>query len=250
MVTGESHRILALWSVPRARSTAFLRMMCERGDHVVLHEPFSHLIDFGETVVDGRTVCDETQLIRAIRLLSRRRPVFLKDTTDFHYPGLLADSGFLAELRHAFLIRDPDEVIASHFALNPALACPEVGFERLAEIHDAAISAGAANVVVLDSDDLVTDPEGLVAAYCHAAGINFRRSALAWQPGVLPDWEKTRRWHESTAATSGFSPRDSRYSQRPDNNPELAAYRDHHLPFYRRLRERRLAPLSAAQTAR
>ncbi|WP_214327458.1 hypothetical protein [Nonomuraea sediminis] len=41
-------RIIALWSAPRCRSTAFLRMMRQRRDCLVIREPFSHVADFGE----------------------------------------------------------------------------------------------------------------------------------------------------------------------------------------------------------
>jgi len=40
---------LMLWSVPRSRSTAFFRMMAERGDFSVVHEPFSYLVMDGHT---------------------------------------------------------------------------------------------------------------------------------------------------------------------------------------------------------
>jgi hypothetical protein len=33
--------VLMLWSSPRSRSTAFFRMMAERGDFTAVHEPFS-----------------------------------------------------------------------------------------------------------------------------------------------------------------------------------------------------------------
>ena len=35
--------IVALWTYPRTISTAFERVMMERGDFEVLHEPFSYL---------------------------------------------------------------------------------------------------------------------------------------------------------------------------------------------------------------
>jgi hypothetical protein len=41
--------VLALWSAPRARSTAFFRSMLERGDLLALHEPFEGLMYFGDT---------------------------------------------------------------------------------------------------------------------------------------------------------------------------------------------------------
>lgn len=37
------NRIVALWTHPRSVSTAFERVMMERGDFKILHEPFSYL---------------------------------------------------------------------------------------------------------------------------------------------------------------------------------------------------------------
>ena len=50
---------LALWSAPRSRSTAFERMMRARGDFTVLHEPFSHLANYGSTTVDDEVISSE-----------------------------------------------------------------------------------------------------------------------------------------------------------------------------------------------
>ena len=51
-----SMAVFALWSAPRARSTAFFRSMAERGDMTVLHEPFCNLRDYGETDAGGANV--------------------------------------------------------------------------------------------------------------------------------------------------------------------------------------------------
>ncbi|MEO3926678.1 hypothetical protein ABGB07_22835 [Micromonosporaceae bacterium B7E4] len=238
--TGDGPSVVALWSAPRSRSTAFLRMIAERGDHVVLHEPFSQLTDFGAYVVAGQTVRGEAELIARIERLAADGPVFFKDTTDFRYPGLLADRGFLRRVSHIFLLRDPAAAIASHFALNPGLTSPEVGFERLAEIHDAVTTAGGAAVVV-DSDDLVTDPPATVAAVCAAVGWDFRPNALSWSPGLLPQWQRTSRWHVRTGATDGFRPVPAEYPDTVANHSVLAAFDAHHRPFYQRLRDRRIA---------
>ena len=69
-----------LWSAPRSRSTAFFRMMAERGDFTVVHEPFSYLAEFGYTDVAGIRVTCPADLLAALRDLgapgtcSRRRP--------------------------------------------------------------------------------------------------------------------------------------------------------------------------------
>lgn len=234
-------RILALWSAPRSRSTAFLRMMAERGDFTVVHEPFSHVADFGRADVAGRPVHDEAELISALRELSASTPVFFKDTTDFHYPGLLADAAFLAEAEHTFIIRDPREIVASHFALNPGLGRDEVGVARLAEIYDAVAGCTGRQPVVVDSDDLVAAPEATVRAYCAAVGIAYREQALAWQPGLREEWRSTSAWHESTSRTSGFAEVASEYADTVENNPMLAEFAAYHEPYYRKLKAHRLA---------
>src|SRR6185312_11071158 len=96
MTNGGVPRILALWSAPRCMSTAFFRMLLELAEH---------------------------------------GPVFFKDTTDVHYPEVLADTAFLAEdAVHTFLIRSPQETIASYFRLNPEVRAEQVGFAHQLEI--------------------------------------------------------------------------------------------------------------------
>jgi Sulfotransferase domain len=233
-------RMLALWSAPRSRSTAFLTMMAQRGDYFVLHEPFSHVADFGSTTVGDRVVRSEAELIAALRELVGRTPVFFKDTTDFRYPGVLADQAFLAEVTHTFLIRHPAEAIASHFALNRNLGRDEIGFAWLADIYDAVARRTGTAQVVVDSDDLIANPEATVAEYCRQVGIPFLPEALQWLPGMREDWRKTRDWHEATSQTSGFAAARPAYRDTVGNNPVLSGYLDYHLPYYRKLRAHRM----------
>jgi hypothetical protein len=237
---GATPRLVALWSAPRSRSTAFARMMAERGDLTVLHEPFSHVMDFGSTTVDGQTVHGEAELIAALRALSHRTPVFFKDTTDFHYPGLLTDRAFLTEVTHTFIVRHPREAIASHYAVNPDVSSEEIGFFRLAEIFDAVAEQTATRPVVIDSDDLIAHPAQTVRRYCELTGLSYQEAALSWQPGLRTEWEKTRRWHESTSRTSGFTQTSSDHEHTPDNHPLLAEYLARHLPAYEQLHAARM----------
>jgi hypothetical protein len=46
--------MLMLWSAPRSRSTAFYRMMTERGDFTGVHEPFSHVRLFRNAEISCR----------------------------------------------------------------------------------------------------------------------------------------------------------------------------------------------------
>jgi Sulfotransferase domain len=227
--------ILALWSAPRSRSTAFAAMMAERGDYTVLHEPFSHVKNFGEAEVDGRLVATEEELIPALRHLAEAGPVFFKDTTDFYYPGLLADRAFLAEPVHTFLIRHPAEAIVSHHRMHPGLTRDEIGFAWLAEIYDAVAAATGRTPVVISADDLVERPYETVRAYCEAAGIPFLEHALSWQPRMREDWSRTARWHERASQTAGFVRTEAPSLAEIEANPVLAGYLEYHLPFYERL---------------
>ncbi|MFY1636535.1 hypothetical protein ACN27F_25205 [Solwaraspora sp. WMMB335] len=228
--------VLALWSAPRSRSTAFARMMAERGDRVVVHEPFSQVVDFGRVNVGDHVAHSETDVLTALRAIAAHTPVFFKDTTDFHYPALLADRDFLAVATHTFLIRHPAESIASHHRLNPSLGRDEIGFARLHEIFEAVRTATGRTPVVIDSDDLLDRPGPTVRAYCEAVGIDFVAEALSWQPGMRPEWQRTSRWHELTSRTVGFTSGGGGGGATIAADPVLAAHLDYHLPFYERLR--------------
>jgi hypothetical protein len=211
-------------------------MMAERNDRVVVHEPFSQVVDFGEVKVGDRVAHSERDVLAALRAIAAEEPVFFKDTTDFHYPALLADQAFLAAATHTFMIRHPAEAIASHHALNPELGRDEIGFAWLYEIFAAVRAATGTTPVVLDSDDLLDRPADTVRAYCSAAGIPFLPDALNWRPGMRSEWQATSRWHESTSRTSGFTRATGGEADVVTANPVLRAYLDYHLPFYERLR--------------
>src|SRR4051812_23945332 len=102
--------VFALWSAPRARSTAFFRSMVERGDMVAVHEPFSDLAGLGETDVDGQPFDSMAELLEWLVRETNDVSVFLKDTPNDQHREVFADRRFLAEARHAFLIRRPEEI--------------------------------------------------------------------------------------------------------------------------------------------
>jgi hypothetical protein len=232
--------VFALWSAPRARSTAFFRSMVERGDMTLLHEPFYNLKQFGETDVEGRTfdspasllawLCDETQDIS----------VFLKDTTDNRHDDLLGDRRFLGEARHAFLIRRPEEIAASYYALFPDMSINAIGLQMLCELQAAVRDAGGNPSVVIDSDDLAARPEATMAAYCAAVGLPFNPRALSWDHGERSEWRRSARWHVDVSASSGFERRERVYPHTVETSAELARFAARHRPFYEQLYAQRL----------
>lgn len=239
--------VLALWSAPRCRSTAFARMMTQRNGHIVVHEPFSQVVDVGEVKVGGHVARTEHDVLAALRAIAAEKPVFFKDTTDFHYPALISDQAFLRAATHTFIIRHPIEAIASHHKLNPDLGRDEIGFARLHEIFAAVRAATGATPVVIDSDDLLDRPADTVRAYCSAVGIPFLPDALNWQEGMRPEWQATSRWHESTSRTTAFARKAGGGTEAVAANPVLRAYVDYHLPYYEQLHAVALRPLTGCR---
>jgi hypothetical protein len=230
-------------------STAFFRMMIERGDVNAVHEPFSYLAEFGEVSVDGATLTSEAALLARLRELADAGPVFFKDTTDERYPQVLADTAFLAEdAVHTFLIRPPQETIASYFRINPDVRAEQIGFGHQLEIFEAVRAATNRTPFVMDAGQLLAEPAAVAAAFCAAVGIDFRPAALSWQPGHRDEWGPSQRWHEEVSRTSGFSA--ARSSAGADaviaGNDRLAAILEYQQPFYERLLEHAVSAAGAS----
>ena len=134
--------VFALWSAPRARSTAFFRSMVERGDLLALHEPFWNLRDFGETEVDGRTFDAPSRsshgcVTRPMTSTSssRRRPT---PGTERSSPTGASSPRPGTRSSSAVPRRSPRPSTRSW----PDMRIDEVGLEALHELHAAVRDAG------------------------------------------------------------------------------------------------------------
>jgi Sulfotransferase domain len=236
--------VIVLWAHSRSASTAFVRMMIERGDVAVLHEPFLALTEGGEVPVPGlgcrpggapAVARSGRELVGLLADLARVRPVFVKEVLDYRYDFAFGHPDELAWLTHTFLVRDPRQAISSHYAMKPTVTCPEIGYEWLWELFQLIRSATGRPPLVIRSEDLLRDPAGAVGAYCQAVGLPFLASALHWDPGERPEWQRHRAWHLDAIRSSGFASADNAYPVTVDNHPVLRSFYDHHYPFYQRI---------------
>jgi hypothetical protein len=169
------------------------------------------------------------------------RSVFLKETVNPPVQQIVVDDQrFVAEARHAFLIRRPEEIAASWFALEHDMRIFDTGLRLLHDLFVAVRNAGGHPPVVIDSQDLVANPAATMAAYCAAVELPFVADALHWQPGQRSEWARSSRWHEDAAASSGFEA-----PTRPDRHglathPDVARFTERHTPFYEELFRHRL----------
>ncbi len=186
------HQILALWCHPRSLSTAFGRMMMERGDISVLHERFLYLyyvVQNPDLVIAQQLERVEPwmqasfdEVVEGIESEASRRPVFFKDmAVHVHNPkGRYADEAFLGRYSNAFLIRDPAIAVPSHLKQNPEMIFEEVGYDAQFALFEVVSQMTGAAPPVIDAADLEEDPEMIVQAYCDAMRIPFVSSALRW----------------------------------------------------------------------
>ena len=94
--------ITALWTYPRTISTAFERIMIERGDFHVYHEPFSYLYyvnenksDISQEYIDPSHPSTFPEICDMLISKSHIKPVFFKDMALHCIDYLLKDSFLL-----------------------------------------------------------------------------------------------------------------------------------------------------------
>lgn len=240
--------IIVLWTTPRSRSTAFERMMIERGDHLVMDEPFSARYYFSNERRSDRFDMEEpgstgARVMADIRAAATEQPVFVKDMA-YHATGLLSPD-FLAEFTNTFLVREPMAAISSLARKWPDFTSEEAGYEPLGRAYELVRDAHGSPPPVIDGDELATDPPGIIAAWCDAVGIPFMADALTWEPGVVEEWVRWQDWYEGVADSTGFRPpipsrADSQAPVGGDIQPAVEEAVSAALPVFEKLTRSRL----------
>jgi len=219
--------------------------MIERGDHRVLSEPFSHAYYDGPARRSSRfeTTHAEATIERILADVldqAAHEPVFVKDMA---YHALRddadADAALLTRCTNTFLIRDPAWTVPSLARRWPDFTRDEVGFDALARLVATTEQLGV-EPLIIDNDDLRSDPPGTVAAWCQAVGIPFVPEALSWEPGHQDGWDRWSDWHQTTTRSRGFFPLTGEPPP-PVADRRIADAIATAQPAYERLRARKLA---------
>lgn len=247
------HKILALWATPRSTSTAFEWMMRMRGDMTCFHEPFGEPWYQGEEPLWPRLKANSPRtpgltfdsVWRTLKAAAEKGPVFTKDFP--HYIAHMWTDEFLSYFNHSFLIRDPAKVATSMFKHWPDFVLEEIGFVEQRQLFDRLSDQMGKLPPVIDSDDLLENPHGIVDAYCNAVEIPFVSAALSWKPGAREEvsWYDGGSWHENLRNSNGLRPQPREYidiSEAPDRVKEIYEII---LPHYECLHAHRLTAADA-----
>lgn len=207
---------LAMWSGPRNISTAMMRSWEARGDTAVVDEPlYAHYLERtgldhpGREEVLARHEADWERV--AADLLGPVAPGatihYQKHMSHHLLPSVgrewLDDPSFV----HAFLVRDPGAMVTSLArALGRVPSLEETGLPQQVELFDRVRGRGPAPPV-LDADEVLADPGGVLEAFCHRIGVPWTPRMLQWAPGRrATDGAWAPHWYASVEASTGFGP--------------------------------------------
>ncbi|MEO1491244.1 MAG: HAD family hydrolase [Pseudomonadota bacterium] len=202
---------IAVWSGPRNISTAMMRSWDSRADTSVMDEPFygAYLRTTGashpmrdEIMAAHSTDWDEIAEDCAGRTGT---PVIYQKHMCQHMV-VQAPTAWMAGLRHAFLIRSPEQVAASFAEKWDGLGPDDLGFRRQAELFDQVCQDRSTAPPVLESQDVLAAPEEMLRAMCAGLGVPFDNAMLGWRPGPRDtDGVWAAHWYNAVNQSTGFA---------------------------------------------
>ena len=236
---------IAMWSGPRNLSTAMMYAFSARGDCVVWDEPFysayldatginhpmrDEIIAFHEPDPDRIAATCKGPVPQGQTLF------YQKHMTMHMIPAF--DRRWMRACTNVFLIRHPARVVASYAKKREGATLADIGFTQQAELFDEVRDWSGAGPVVIDSDDIRADPEGMLRKLCAAIHIPFTLKMLRWPAGGnASDGVWAPHWYAAVHRSTGF---EGAEGPLPPLGGSYAALAADALPSYERLAAFRL----------
>jgi hypothetical protein len=238
---------IAMWSGPRNISTAMMRSFENRTDTAVVDEPF-----YAAYLAATRLYHPMREEVLAAQPTDWRvvaesltgpvpggRSVFYQKHMTHH---MLPDFGldWLARCRSAFLIRPPEQVLASYTVKRAEVTLEDIGLVRQAELFDREADRLGAAPPVIEGADVLANPRAVLSALCEALGVPFSDQMLAWPAGRRPtDGVWAPAWYDAVERSTGFeAPR--RVATMADLDGPIRKIAEAARPYYDRLARHRL----------
>lgn len=227
------------WSGPRNISTALMYSWRQRADTTVVDEPlYAHYLSNddrshpGVAEVLASQSTDPDEVIREVILGSCSTPVLYLKQMAHHLRGV--DRGHLAHTENIILTRHPRDMLASLSVQLPNCDLSDTGLVECVELLDAVLAEGG-RPLVIESQTLLRDPEGVLTRVCAHVGLEFDPAMLAWPAGPKPeDGVWAPHWYANVHESTGFAPyRPSTREISADLQPVL----EEAMPLYERLAE-------------
>lgn len=215
---------IAMWSGPRNISTAMMRSFENRTDCAVSDEPFyaAYLYETGiDHPMRGAVIASQpTDWRNVVRHVTGPvpdgRPIWYQKHMTHHmlpHYGLDWTDG----MANAFLIRDPAFVVASYAAKREEVTAADLGYHRQVDLFNRVCDKLGRVPPIVDSADILKNPEGMLSALCAGLGIPFDPAMLVWPAGPRDsDGVWAAHWYASVNASTGFMPYREKEPDVPD----------------------------------
>lgn len=232
-----------LISGPRNISTALMYSFANREDTEVVDEPM-YAYYLKHTGIDYHPGTEEilNALPHKMRDVKRElifnevdKAIYFIKGMAHHYEDVKLD--FLEELINIFLIRDPYQLIASFAQVIDQPTMQDIGLKTEWEICKHLIDLGN-DPMVIDSNDILSDPKGMLEKLCKRIEIPFEEAMLNWSPGPIPQdgvWAKY--WYKNVWTSTGFKKQKTSNRVLPESLEELY---NESLKYYNLLSEYKL----------
>ena len=203
---------IAMWSGPRNISTAMMYSFASRADAAVIDEPFygAFLKSTGEPHPGADEViadmdCDWQSVAATMRgAIPENKSIWYQKHMPHHMVGGVDIMDF-PDHAHAFLIRDPDLVVASYATKNDLREPQFLGYGRQVDYHKHISDGLGRAAPVVDSNAILANPEGQLTALCHAIGISWDPAMMNWKNGGhVADGIWAKHWYNAVWNSTGF----------------------------------------------
>lgn len=228
-------KVINLISGPRNLSTALMYSFSQREDMTVLDEPFYGYYLQNATLENEHPSqkeilqtmeLSEERVVEKINSLSKQKNVFVKGMAH-HY---LTDSPkFILNWENVILIRHPKKLIASFSKVIHTPTLNDIGIKKASELF-LFLKKNGKTPIVIDSDELLKNPEIYLKKLCNLLNIPFSKKMLQWKKGGIPEdgiWAK--HWYKNVHNSEGFAVQKSSSQPLPNHLEPLLAEA---LPYY------------------
>jgi hypothetical protein len=238
---------IAMWSGPRNISTALMRSWGNRADTAVCDEPlYAHYLrqtGVAHPGADEVIAHQEPDWRKVVAAMVGPAPdgkaIFYQKQMAHH---LLPDVGrdWLGQVTHAFLIRDPREMLTSLIKVVPVPTLADTGLAQQWELFEWVAASTGRVPPVIDSRDVLEQPRPMLGLLCDRLGVPFDEAMLRWPAGRRPSdgiWAKY--WYDAVERSTTFEP----YRPKDEAVPSrLEGLLDRCRELYEKLHRHRIVP--------
>lgn len=229
-----------LVSSPRNRSTLLMYSFAQRPDTQVADEPYyAHYLNWSTVDHPGRDEILQKQSsdIEFVQkqLTTILSPILFIKNMAHHYRT--EDFKYLLDFKNVLYIRNPRAIIRSYSKVIEKPDSNDIGINQVKRIYDFLKENGK-EPIILDSDDLISNPESVLSALCDKLKIPFNNAMLEWPAGPKAyDGIWAKYWYSTVHRSTEFIVQKNLAREDINLKPELEQLAQTCMPSYLELKK-------------